>query len=138
MANALYENYGDLCLGGGTHTLPDWDAHDIRCSATDHGVVTPNLVTHQDINDIRTAEIAVTGDLTVGVTIANGDVDIADFTFTTVSGNSIESLNFYYHTGVDTTSTLIAYYDTATGLPVTPNGGDIDVAINASGLYGFA
>ncbi len=39
-----------------------------------------------------------------------------------------EALVIYQHTGVDATSELIAYIDTGvTGLPVTPNGGDITV-----------
>ena len=33
----------------------------------------------------------------------------------------------YRDTGVEATSALIAYIDTATGLPITPNGGDIIV-----------
>jgi hypothetical protein len=33
----------------------------------------------------------------------------------------------YKDTGTAATSPLIAYIDTATGLPVTPNGGDITV-----------
>jgi hypothetical protein len=82
--------------------------------------------------------VAVSGDITVGVSVAAGDVDIPDFTFTLVSGASCESLVFYGHTGTESTAPLMAYYDAATGLPVTPNGGDIDVAINPSGLYGFA
>ena len=31
----------------------------------------------------------------------------------------------YKDTGSEATSPLIAYIDTATGLPITPNGGDI-------------
>ena len=33
----------------------------------------------------------------------------------------------YVDTGTEATSPLIAYIDTATGLPITPNGGDIIV-----------
>ena len=33
----------------------------------------------------------------------------------------------YRDTGTEATSPLIAYIDTATGLPITPNGGDIIV-----------
>ena len=48
-------------------------------------------------------------------------------TFTSVSGASIEAIVIYSDTGTESTSPLIAYIDTATGLPITPNGGDIIV-----------
>ena len=38
------------------------------------------------------------------------------------------TLVIYRDTGVEGTSALIAYIDAATGLPITPNGGDIIVA----------
>ena len=40
-------------------------------------------------------------------------------------------------TGTTSTSNLIAFWDTATGLPVTPNGGDITVTFSASGHFTF-
>jgi len=48
-------------------------------------------------------------------------------TFTSVTGASIEAIVLYKDTGTDSTSPLIAFIDTATGLPITPNGGDIIV-----------
>ena len=54
--------------------------------------------------------------------------DAADITHTAVSGASVESIEVYKDSGVESTSRLIANIDTATGLPVTPNGGDITVA----------
>jgi hypothetical protein len=39
-------------------------------------------------------------------------------------------------TGTAATSPLVAYIDTGvTGLPVTPNGGNITVTWNASGIF---
>jgi hypothetical protein len=58
-------------------------------------------------------------------------------TFTAVSGASVESVNVFKDTGTPGTSNLIAYFDTGTGLPVTPNGGDITVTWNASGIFTF-
>ena len=40
---------------------------------------------------------------------------------------SIEAIIIYVDSGTEATSPLIAYIDTATGLPITPNGGDIIV-----------
>ena len=56
-------------------------------------------------------------------------------TFPAVSGNTAEALVFYIDTGTAGTSRLIAFMDAGvTGLPVTPNGGDITVTFNASGI----
>lgn len=69
-------------------------------------------------------------------TYTNGVFDAADATFTAVTGNSVEALIIYIDTGTPSTSPLVAYIDTGvTGLPVTPNGGDISVAWNASGIF---
>lgn len=59
---------------------------------------------------------------------ALGVCDGSDITFTTVpSGDQLEYLVIFKDTGSDSTSPLIACIDTATGLPITPNGGDINV-----------
>ena len=69
-------------------------------------------------------------------TYTNGTFDAADSTFSAVSGASVEALVIYIDTGSAATSPLVAYIDTGvTGLPVTPNGGDIAVAWNASGIF---
>ena len=70
-------------------------------------------------------------------TITNGTFDGDNVTFTAVSGSSVEALVLYRkNAGANTTWRLIAYIDTSvTGLPVTPNGGDIDITWNASGIF---
>ena len=64
-----------------------------------------------------------------------GVCDAADVTFSAVSGDVSEAVVVYRDSGVAGTSELIAYIDTATGLPVTPNGGDITITWNASGIF---
>jgi hypothetical protein len=62
--------------------------------------------------------------------------DGADVTYTAVTGNSVEALVIYVDTGTAATSPLVAYIDTGvTGLPVTPNGGNISITWNASGIF---
>jgi hypothetical protein len=69
-------------------------------------------------------------------TFTNGVFDGSDVTFSTVVGNSIEAIVIYIDTGSSATSPLVAYIDTSvTGLPVTPNGGDILITWNASGIF---
>ena len=62
--------------------------------------------------------------------------DGADVTYTAVTGNSAEALVFYIDTGTAATSRLVAFIDSGfSGLPVTPNGGDITLSFNASGIF---
>jgi hypothetical protein len=69
-------------------------------------------------------------------TVTTGLFDGDDVTYTSVSGASVEALVFYRkNSGASTTWRLFLYMDTSvTGLPVTPNGGNIAVAFNASGI----
>jgi len=135
MANTLYTNYANTGLGSGAaHGFPDLDTDDIRCVLTDHGADTPNPAVDLDRTDITAGTVATSGAMT-GESIASGAIDYADFSFSLVVGNQSESLNWYEHTGDPDWDALIVYFDTATGLPVTPSGGDIRVKLHASGLF---
>lgn len=69
-------------------------------------------------------------------TFTNGVFDGGDVTFTAVTGSQVVSLVLYIDTGVAGTSPLVAFLDTGvTNLPVTPNGGDITITWNASGIF---
>jgi hypothetical protein len=67
----------------------------------------------------------------------DGVFDAADVTFLAVpAGSAITALILYIDTGTASTSPLVAFIDAGvTGLPVTPNGGDITVTWNASGIF---
>lgn len=127
MANALYDYGREGFLAGDI----DWDADDIRVILIDAGLYTVDLANHQHLDDIPAgARTAVSGSLTAKTT-TGGVADGADITFSGVSGNESEALAIYQHTGTEGTSRLIAWIDSATGLPVTPNGGDITVQWDA-------
>lgn len=89
---------------------------------------TPNLATDQFLAIIPAGcRIATSSNLGTKTTAA-GVFDAADITFTTVAaGGACEYLVIYQDTGSAATSRLIGIIDTATGLPVTPGGGDISV-----------
>lgn len=78
--------------------------------------------------------VATSGALT-SKTVTQGVADAADVTFTAVAaGAAITSILVFQASavtgGADVAATaqrLIAYLDTGTGLPVTPNGGDITI-----------
>ncbi len=69
-------------------------------------------------------------------TFTNGVFDGDNVTFTAVTGSQVVSLVLYIDTGSAATSPLVAFLDTGvTNLPVTPNGGDITITWNASGIF---
>lgn len=124
MANALFDKGREGFLDGDI----DWAANTIKAVLVDHGVDTPAPATDQFLSDIAAGARVATSPAFAGKTSTSGVADANDVTFTAVTGASCESLVIYQDTGVETTSRLIAFIDTATGLPVTPNGGDIVVA----------
>ncbi len=123
MANTLYDYARQRFL----EAQINWMTDTIKVLLVDTGAYTPQTSVHQYLSDIPTsARIAGPVTLTAKAT-TGGAADAADVTFPTVSGASIEAIVIYADTGTDSTSPLIAYIDTATGLPITPNGGDIIV-----------
>ena len=123
MANALFDKGREAFLNGDI----DWLNDDIRVILVDAADYTVNLAAHDFLDDVAVAaRVAVSSSL-ASKTSTNGVADAADCTFPLVTGDQAEALILYKHTGTESTSHLIAYIDTATGLPVTPNGGDITV-----------
>ncbi len=123
MANTLYDEARRLFLEAGINWLTD----DIKAILVDAGSYTPNFGTHQNLSDIGQSARVTPGVLLTGKATTGGAADANDVTFSAVSGPSIEAIVLYRDSGSDATSNLIAWLDTATGLPITPNGGDIIV-----------
>ena len=139
MANALYPKFKEKILNPGTLGTTSGDAVDlvddtIKIALVDTGTYTYNS-THEFYSSVSSAVVGTPQ--TLGTkTVTSGAFDAADPTFTSVSGNSVEALVIYKDTGTASTSSLIAYIDVASsGLPVTPNGGNITVTFNASGIF---
>lgn len=136
MADAYYEDYRNALFGNGTHGTPDWDTDTIIVDLRDEGTTALNLATQVDEADVSSAWVG-TGQTLTSVTVgtaAVGAVDHALVTWTSVTGASVESLDFWEDTGTPATSPLICNIDSATGLPVTPNGGNITFDPAAGGL----
>jgi hypothetical protein len=122
MANALY----DAGREGFLNATNDWDS-DHRVILHDDADDTVNLATDNFLDDVAAAaRVAVSGALASPTSTA-GVADAADITINTVTGDPFERLVIYQHTGTESTSDLVASIDTATGLPTTPNGGNITI-----------
>lgn len=123
MANALYDFGRESFLAGNL----DWDADTIELMFIDEGVDVPNLSTDQHHSDRTAGAIIATSGAFASKTTTGGVADAADVTVSAVTGAQFESVDIMQWTGTSATSILIANIDTATGLPCTPNGGDITV-----------
>ena len=52
------------------------------------------------------------------------------------TGDQCEAIILYHHTGTESTSELIAFIDTGvTGLPLTPDGSDVQIVVDAAGWF---
>lgn len=83
-------------------------------------------------SDITGAGIVATSGNLAGKSVTSGTFDANDITITAVSGDTVEAVVLYKDSGVSGTSPLIAWFDVST---FTPNGSDVTVTFNASGLF---
>lgn len=132
MANAIYPIWKQELMQGTSGTALTGNVRAILIDTNDYTY----SATHDTLDDIPVAaRVATSANLTTK-TYANGLFDADNANFTAVTGDISEAVVLYLHTGVESTSRLIAYFDTGvTGLPVTPNGGDINLNFNASGIF---
>ena len=124
MANAFYDVGG---RNGFATAAINWTADTIKVVLLDAADYTVNLATHDFLDDVPAAARVGTAVALANKTATAGVLDADDATLTTVTGDISEYVLIYKDTGVEATSRLIALIDTATGLPVTPNGGNISI-----------
>lgn len=129
MASAVYPKFKEAILQG-DHDLSSLA---VRAVLIDTGTYTYNAAhdAYDDLSGVVGTESGALG----SKTFTSGVFDSADISFTAVTGNTAEAIVLFIDSGTPATDYLIAYIDSATGLPVTPNGGDINVTVNVSGWF---
>lgn len=131
MANDYYDAALKAFLDADIDMLVD----NIKVVLVDGADYTPNFATDDFLDDIAVGgRVATSPNLGTKSTTA-GAFDAANTTFSSVTGDPSEYLVIFKDTAVASTSPLICLIDTATGLPVTPNGGDINVTWAGSPNY---
>lgn len=123
MANALFDSARQQFLQA------DLDLDDsIKLVFVDHADDTPVPATDDFLDDILAAARVATSGAFASKTFTAGVFDAADVVVASVTGDPFESIVIFNDTpGTEATKDLIAFIDTATGLPFTPSGGDITV-----------
>ena len=120
MANKLYPKGKEHFAKGDLAFL----SQNIKCLLVTSGY-TPNFTTDEFHSDVGGGNIVATSGNLASKACPLGVLNADPLVFTAVSGSTVTQVIMYHDSGVSGTSHIIAYWDTAAGLPVTPNGGDI-------------
>lgn len=135
MANAVWGKFKESCINGDSNVSLNQNTTTDGpfCALVDLGTYTFNSA-HQFYSSL--SGIVGTDQRISTPTVTNGLFDGDDLTYTAVTGASVEALAVYRkNSGANTTWRLVFFEDTGvTNLPVTPNGGNITVTWNASGI----
>lgn len=133
MANAVYPKYKEALLSASANVALTTGT--LKAVLVDSADYTYSAA-HDFLDDIPAAARVGVPQVIANKTVLNGLLDGDNVTFTTVAGDQSEAIVLYIDTGNEATSRLVAFLDTGvTGLPVSPNGGDITITWNASGIF---
>lgn len=133
MADALYPNFKHSAVKGDF----DIDASTIKVALVLNSAA--YNATHDNYDDISANVVGTPQTISAATfTLDTGDggteLDGGDVTFTALSGSEVGSMVIYKDTGTPSTSQLIAWIDSYTGLPFTPSGADLDITWPAAGI----
>ena len=131
MANAVYPIGKKAILDGDIDFLSDTIKIQLCDSAYTYSA------SHNAFDDIGAGGRVGTSAALASKTTTGGAFDAADVTFTALTGDTVVSWVLYKDTGTESTSPLIAYFDTVSGggaLSFTPNGGNFTLSFGASGI----
>lgn len=123
MQNALYDTAREAFLDGSI----SWTSMTIRAALINTSKYTPSSQ-HKWLSDVASEAIVATSGPFDNKTVTNGVADADDVTFTAVTGSTCSAILVYRDTGTASTSRLIAWISTASGLPIVPSGRDIKIA----------
>lgn len=132
--NRLFQTYKQALLTG---TALDLTSADLRVVAVDTGVHDPDTTINGDefLSDIPVGARITTSPTLTGTAVVNAILDAEDVTMPDSGGATYEELVLYVHTGDPATSRLLVCFDTASGLPLTPDNVDDLLRWNASGIF---
>lgn len=134
MANAVYPKYKQSLLSGDANTaLTGTGATGLFAALIDTGTYTYSAA-HQFYSSL--SGVVGTDQEITTVTLVGGLIDGDNLVYPAVAGATAEAIVLYRkNAGANTTWRLVAYQDTGvTGLPVTPNTGDINITWDAAGI----
>jgi hypothetical protein len=129
MANAIYPKFKENLMKG---NIGDLTAATIKCSLLAGYTYSASHELYSSISSyiVSNGTVTVTGTPTV----TNGILKVTSAAFTSVTGSQVTAYVLWIDGATDY---LIYYCDTGqTGIPVTPNGGNITITFD-TGAYGI-
>lgn len=144
MANALYNPFKQYLIDAGSLTPGGIDLNTQAVKATlvdsadyTFGAAHAEYDQPGSTGDMTAAAKVAESPTLTSPTIVDGVFDTADFTWSSVTGDVSEAIVLWNDAiTAPITDLLMAFYDTGmSGMPVTPNSGDINVTVNGSGWF---
>jgi len=129
MANQLYSSMKEDFLNGSIDLL----SVNLKVALVRSGYVV-DIDNHQYLSDVGEANIAATSSPLENITITDGILDAENETIVNYGTSGFSYLIIYESTGLAATSRLIAYMDSADGLPVSSTTDTISITIQWSDL----
>ena len=139
MATIIHTELKRGMTGSPTHSFVTWDTDDVDYSfldETDSGVITAANV---DYDEVDAATVVGTGEFAT-LTDTDGVVSISGtVTHTALTGDAADYFTVFKNSGTPATSPLCITWDSAsTGLPITPNGNDVDITLSGNTVLTLA
>jgi len=123
MANFMYPNAKRLMLTGAL----DWTSDPIVAVLLTSAGYTPS-VNHTCLLDVPAAARVAASNVLTGKTVVANVVDADDYLYTSLSGPTVGAILLAVNSGSEATSWLLCYLDSnLAGLPLTPDGGDMQL-----------
>lgn len=124
MANFIFTKCKEALLTGNIDFLSD----SIKVLAVNNSYI-PSQNEDQFVSDIESSSIVFRSNSLSGKTVLQGKLDASDLQVGNYNGSAFHAIIMYLDTGNDTTSRLIFYVDTATGLPFEGVNAEANVTI---------
>lgn len=141
MASFLYDEFRKTLGGNPTHSAINLETDTFSVFFVDEADDTISQTADVDAADrasaaqvpaFASAPALVNNASTISSSVLMWDAD--DTVFTSLSGDQVESYDIFKDSGTDTTSPLVGNFDDATGLPLTPSGGNVTIVWGATGI----
>jgi len=129
MSNILYSLAKESLLKGEINLVND----DLKVLFVKNSY-TLNADIHQFVADIGNENIAARSTVLDGKSVTLGTFDAENETVENYGTSGFSYIIIYVDTGDDSTSPLLAYIDTATGLPVQSTSSEVSITIQWSDL----
>jgi hypothetical protein len=134
MTNAIYPKTKKRFMAGDLD-LTAVPVHAALINVSGPGTTYAYSAAHASLADIPAGAIISTSPALIGKTLGDdASFDSDDPAFAIVTGQSVEAVILYADDGTD--SYLVMYQDTGvTGLPLTPDGSDVQVLVDEAGWF---